>query len=925
MFKLDELPIAFNSSPSSNMMKQRQSEANLLPPTSRLQWFYNLPIRRKQLIGLFTLEIISIVGLVGVGVFLIVLGGRTQLRNQAKSELAVTEIHYNIKIDQMGFGFRGQSDNAAIIEAAKTHATGETLDDELRSRVKEILTNEIKARNIEYATLVGKDLRIIVNGNRDRSGERFNPNNLVTAVLNRPQQIKTSEIVSWEELVKESPPLISRQEKIQPLNNYALIRYTITPVKDPQTKTVLGTLISGDVVNGKPLIVSQTVETLDGGYSAIYLRENAEEFTLATSVQDIEDREIVRNLPPRKRTETLNVPLPDTSLLKAAVEAAGKYVTARITVGGKTYSLAAKSLSNFAGEPVAILLRGTPEVTLNELLKNSLLLQLLVSVLALAADVLLAIFLGRAIARPLEQLQQTTQQFSANNLKARAKVFAADEVGELAVTFNKMADNILAVIHQLEESTQEQAQLNNQYLQQIVERERVEERLRLIESAVVNAYDGVLIAEAIPIEPPLGPKIVYVNQAFTRITGYSSQEAIGQTPRILQGPNTQRSELDKIRAALLQHQPVTVELINYHKNGSEFWSELSIVPLADREGTLTHFVSVVRDVTERKQAEVALQEAEAHSRKQAETLAVALQKLKQAQAQLVQTEKMSSLGQMVAGVAHEINNPVNFIYGNINHAHQYLEDFLELLRLYQQHYPHPAMEIERKARAIDLEFAMEDLPKLLQSMKIGANRIQEIVLSLRNFSRLDESELKWVDIREGLDNTLLILKHRLKASSKHPEIRVVKDYGDLPRVECYPGQLNQVFMNILANAIDALEESVSCHLSLVGCQIRDDYISQCSIPNLQIEIRAEVVGGDRLAVRIRDNGPGIPHSVSTKLFDPFFTTKPVGKGTGLGLSISYQIVVEKHSGSLKCISAPGQGAEFIIEVPIQRQRLQVAC
>ena len=906
-------------------MEQHQSPGHLLPQLNVLKWFYDLPIRRKQLIGLFTSEVISIVGLVGVGAFLIVVGGRAQLRNQAKSELAVTKIHYNIKIDQMGFGFRGQSDNAAIIEAAKTHENGEILDSELRSRVKNILTNEVKARKIEYATLVGRDLRIIVNANRDRYGELFNPQNLVTAVLDRPQQIKTSELVSWEELAKESPPLLSGQDKIQPLNKSALVRYTVTPVRDPQTKAVLGILLSGDIVNSKLQIVSQTVETLDGGYSAIYTHSPDGEFTLATAIQNIENKAIIRKFPSQKRTENFNVPLSDTSVLEAAVKAAGQPVKARIDIGGQTYTVAVKSLSNFAGETVAILVRGTPEVALNELLKNSLALQMIVLVLALTADVLLASILGRAIARPIEQLQQTTQQFSADNLNVRAEVFAADEVGELATTFNTMADRILAVIQQLEERTQEQFQLNSQLLQEVIERQQVEERLRLIESAVTYAYDGVLIAEAIPIEPPLGPKIIYVNQAFTRLTGYSSREAIGQTPRILQGPKTQRSQLNKIRAALLQQESVSVELINYHKNGSEFWSQLSIVPLVDREGKLTHFVSVIRNVTERKQAEVALQQAEAHSRKQAETLTVALQKLKHAQAQLVQTEKMSSLGQMVAGVAHEINNPVNFVYGNISPARQYLEDLLGLIRLYQQHYAHPVAEIEQEAEAIDLKFVMEDLPKLLDSMKIGAERIREIVLSLRNFSRLDESEVKWVDIHEGLDNTLLILKHRLQACNQHPEIKIVKDYGNLPRVECYPGQLNQVFMNILSNAIDALEESVSCHLSLVGCLVQDSAIAQCSIPNLQIGIRTELVRGDRLAIRIQDNGPGIPSSVSSKLFDPFFTTKPVGKGTGLGLSISYQIVVEKHGGSLRCNSRLGQGAEFIIEIPIQQQNLQQAC
>ncbi|MGK7904316.1 MAG: ATP-binding protein [Hormoscilla sp.] len=879
---------------------------------SFLQWFYDFPIRRKQLVGLFTSEVISIVGLVGVGAFLIVSGGRTQLRNQAKSELAVTEIHYNIKINQMGFGFRGQSDNAAIIAAAKTHDAAETIDVALREQVQNILRNEIQARQIEYATLVGADLRIIVNANADRSGEKFNPNNLVSEVLAQPRQIKTSEVVSWQELLQESPPLLAETETVS--TDYALVRYTVTPVIDPQTQEILGALVSGDVVNGKPLIVNQTVQTVGGGYSAVYLRQPLGTFTLATAVQDPEVHEIAQPYHPNQENYIINVPLPDASLLTAAVEAKGKPVSGRITVGKQTYTVAAKSLPNFAGEQVAILVRGTPETRLNSMLKDSLLLQILVSVLALTTDVILAIVLGRAIARPIKQLQGTTKEFSTGNMEARAQVFATDEVGELAVTFNQMADSILTAFSKLEQGKQEQLQLNSQLQQEIADRQQAEERLRLLESAVVNAQDGILITEADPIDPPMGPKIVYVNQACSRMAGYSAAELLGQTPRIFQGPKTQRSELDKIRAALLSREAVTVEVINHRKDGSQFWSEINIVPLVNAQGQLTHFLGVMRDRTESKQAEAALQQAEAHARQQAQKRAVAIQELKQAQAQLVQSEKMSSLGQMVAGVAHEINNPVSFIYGNINHANEYITDLLELLDLYQEHYPHPVAEIQDRAEDIDLEFILEDLPHMLNSMHVGADRIREIVLSLRNFSRLDESELKQADIHEGIDSTLLILQHRLRpqASSKErgsqAEIQVIKEYGNLPLVQCYPGQLNQVFMNILANAIDALEESV-----VSGRE------TETPRENPQIEIRTQVVKGvkgNHVAIAIRDNGPGIPESVRSQLFDPFFTTKPVGKGTGLGLSISYQIVVKKHHGRLKCQSVPGQGTQFLIAIPI---------
>ncbi len=300
--------------------------------------------------------------------------------------------------------------------------------------------------------------------------------------------------------------------------------------------------------------------------------------------------------------------------------------------------------------------------------------------------------------------------------------------------------------------------------------------------------------------------------------------------------------------------------------------------------------------------------ATAAAQEQAAKLELALHELQQTQAQLVQTEKMSSLGQLVAGVAHEINNPVNFIYGNLSHADAYTQDLLQLVYLYQQHYPHPTAELQAEIESIDLEFVAADLPELLASMKVGADRIRQIVLSLRNFSRLDEAQKKPVDIHEGLDNTLMILQHRLKAKSEHLGVQIVREYGSLPPVECYAGQLNQVFMNILTNAIDALEE--------VGrSRSNSDSSALTPQPSPVIRIRTELLD-QQVLIRFADNGPGMTAAVRQRLFDPFFTTKAVSKGTGLGLAISHQIVVEKHGGQLLCISAPGQGAEFIVNVPV---------
>jgi signal transduction histidine kinase len=297
-------------------------------------------------------------------------------------------------------------------------------------------------------------------------------------------------------------------------------------------------------------------------------------------------------------------------------------------------------------------------------------------------------------------------------------------------------------------------------------------------------------------------------------------------------------------------------------------------------------VQLINEVAERKQIQKQLQQT--------------LKELKKAQTQLIQNEKMSSLGQLVAGVAHEINNPVNFIYGNITHAEEYIQDLLRLLQRYQQYYPNPVSQVQAELEAIDIDFLLEDLPKILDSMKLGTDRIRQIVQSLRIFSRTDEAEIKSVDIHEGIDSTLMILSHRLKAFSNRPNIEIIKNYGNLPLVECYPGQLNQVFMNILNNAIDALEEAID--------------MQKISTPS--IAIHTEVVDGKTIGIRITDNGMGIAEDVKQKIFDPFFTTKPVGKGTGMGLSISYQIITEKHGGTLSCASKPGEGTEFGIAIPL---------
>jgi signal transduction histidine kinase len=299
-------------------------------------------------------------------------------------------------------------------------------------------------------------------------------------------------------------------------------------------------------------------------------------------------------------------------------------------------------------------------------------------------------------------------------------------------------------------------------------------------------------------------------------------------------------------------------------------------------------------------------------------LGQALTDLQQMQVHLIQSEKMSSLGQLIAGIAHEINNPVNFIHGNLSHLHNYVINLLAFVELSQKSLEKITPELESKAEEIDLEFIKIDLPKIIKSMEVGTHRIREIVLSLRNFSHIDEAELKAIDIHQGIEDTLLILGHRIKPqkNSNSPRIQIVKQYGDLPLVNCYAGQLNQVFVNILANAIDAIEEAISRENSPQLSNIGDR--QPC------ISIQTQVIDDNYVEIAIADNGSGIPEAIQPQIFNPFFTTKPVGKGTGMGMAISYQIITEKHGGKLECFSTPNQGTEFVIQIPIRQKVYEMA-
>jgi signal transduction histidine kinase len=344
--------------------------------------------------------------------------------------------------------------------------------------------------------------------------------------------------------------------------------------------------------------------------------------------------------------------------------------------------------------------------------------------------------------------------------------------------------------------------------------------------------------------------------------------------------------MDRLEFALSQSQTLAAEL------------EYKVI---ERTQALTSTNQALEaEILERCQTEIALRESEADLKAFTHTLEVTLKELKNAQAQLVQSEKMSSLGEMVASIAHEINNPVNYVYGNLQYVEEYSAGLIDLIQLYQKHISTPPPEIQTAIDNLDLEFLLDDLPKILGSMRDGSERIRDLVLSLRNFSRLDEAPQKQVNLHEGIESTLLLLRRRLERHPGQRAIAIEKHFGDLPLIDCHPSQLNQVFMNLLVNAMDVL----------------DDIYEQNPDRPGRIEISTIQVSDHWIQVIFADDGDGIPEAVRSKLFDPFFTTKPIGKGTGLGLSICYQIIVEKHGGKIWCEPNSPQGAKFVCELPL---------
>jgi PAS domain S-box-containing protein len=386
----------------------------------------------------------------------------------------------------------------------------------------------------------------------------------------------------------------------------------------------------------------------------------------------------------------------------------------------------------------------------------------------------------------------------------------------------------------------------------------------------------------------------YIAPQFTQFFGYPVEGRLGKSLEDIIHPDDV-APIEAMLAQVIQTRIPhdNIELRVRHQEGHWVWVLASHSVVLDESGGVKGIQGFVRNISDRKAAEFELQA-------KTEALALALQELQQNQAQMVQSEKMSSLGQLVAGIAHEINNPVNFIYGNLTYTEQYSQDLLRLITAYQAEISDPSADLQEIMDDIDVDYLRADLPKLVKSMQVGADRIREIVLSLRNFSRLDEAEFKVADLHTGIDSTVMILQNRLKAKDSRPEILLDLDYGDQPEVECYAGQLNQVFMNIIANAIDALED--------------DWNAGKVAEPRIKVAIETQP---EQVMISIQDNGSGIPQENLSRLFDPFYTTKPIGKGTGMGLSISYQIVVDRHGGNLECHSTLGQGTTFLVTLPIK--------
>ncbi|MEM9771356.1 MAG: ATP-binding protein [Cyanobacteria bacterium P01_D01_bin.73] len=511
---------------------------------------------------------------------------------------------------------------------------------------------------------------------------------------------------------------------------------------------------------------------------------------------------------------------------------------------------------------------------------------------------LAAIALGYTLTEPISKLMGAVRRLAEGDLDARSPVNRQDELGNLSTSFNEMAERIGELLHSLENRSAEleMSQSTTMAIGELAE--AIFERDHLLQSAVQLVLEQFKLQAAyVYLWDKADQRLTFAQAAVAssnaegsreRVPSWVTEGARTMEPQVFQG------EFAAIAIPMVSSNQLlgVLELQDNLRSRFTEAEQETFKTLTNQIAIAWNNAKLIEDIKVAKEK----------SKRQAKSLEKTLQKLQSTQSQLIQTEKMSGLGQLVAGIAHEINNPMNYIHGNLRYMEEYLDSLIEIVEAYQEAYPDSPV-IGELMDEDEFEFLIEDSPNIIKSMKMGTDRIKGIVYSLRNFSRLDEAEFKTADIHEGIDSTLLILQHRLKAGPNRGEIKVIKEYEDLPQVDCFPGQLNQVFMNILANAIDALDEAYE---GSEGAMIS---ISSESLPDK-----------NRVKVVIEDNGPGIPESVRQRIFDPFFTTKPVGKGTGLGMSISYQIIIEKHKGELDCQSVSGEGTRFDISIPIQQEK-----